>query len=204
MEARDRRPRSALATVWILVACAVIGTGIGLVVRQVRVGRRRRTAPNPRPTGTSGTTERSGTVAVRGDNGPPRSVDALRPAGRRIPGVRSGARRRGNGLPVRRGDRSYRRRRTRPATRSPAGRTCPSRAVCRPTSPRSSPSRRGALWLATGTPIDPRRAHDGHDDRCDVAHRRRLGGRRGRTAGAGQRRVSSPTTKRLGPCTTSA
>jgi hypothetical protein len=36
MEGRDRRPRSALATVWILVACAVIGTGIGLVVRQVR------------------------------------------------------------------------------------------------------------------------------------------------------------------------
>src|SRR5437764_373233 len=36
MEARGRRPRSALATVWILVACAVIGTGIGLVVRHVR------------------------------------------------------------------------------------------------------------------------------------------------------------------------
>jgi hypothetical protein len=36
MEARGRRPRSALATVWILVACAAIGTGIGLVVRQVR------------------------------------------------------------------------------------------------------------------------------------------------------------------------
>jgi hypothetical protein len=36
MEARGRRPRTALATVWILVACAVIGTGIGLVVRHVR------------------------------------------------------------------------------------------------------------------------------------------------------------------------
>jgi hypothetical protein len=36
MEGRGRRPRSALATVWILVACAAIGTGIGLVVRQVR------------------------------------------------------------------------------------------------------------------------------------------------------------------------
>ncbi len=36
MEARGRRPRSALATVWILVACAAIGTGIGLVVRHVR------------------------------------------------------------------------------------------------------------------------------------------------------------------------
>ena len=36
MEARGRRPRSALATVWILVACAAIGTGIGLIVRQVR------------------------------------------------------------------------------------------------------------------------------------------------------------------------
>ncbi|HEY4402201.1 MAG TPA: hypothetical protein VGO38_09230 [Acidimicrobiia bacterium] len=36
MKARNRRPRSALATVWILVACAVVGTGIGLVVRQVR------------------------------------------------------------------------------------------------------------------------------------------------------------------------
>src|ERR1700704_6706649 len=36
MEARGRRPRSALATVWVLVACAVIGTGIGLVVRHVR------------------------------------------------------------------------------------------------------------------------------------------------------------------------
>jgi hypothetical protein len=36
MEGRGRRPRTALATVWILVACAVIGTGIGLVVRHVR------------------------------------------------------------------------------------------------------------------------------------------------------------------------
>jgi hypothetical protein len=36
MEARGRRPRTALATVWILVACAVLGTGIGLVVRHVR------------------------------------------------------------------------------------------------------------------------------------------------------------------------
>src|SRR5260370_41630847 len=36
MEALGRRPRTALATVWILVACAVIGTGIGLVVRHVR------------------------------------------------------------------------------------------------------------------------------------------------------------------------
>ncbi|HEY4398601.1 MAG TPA: hypothetical protein VGO28_13095 [Acidimicrobiia bacterium] len=36
MESRGRRPRTALATVWILVACAVIGTGIGLVVRHVR------------------------------------------------------------------------------------------------------------------------------------------------------------------------
>ena len=36
MDARGRRPRSALATVWILVVCAAIGTGIGLVVRHVR------------------------------------------------------------------------------------------------------------------------------------------------------------------------
>jgi len=36
MKARGRRPRSALATVWVLVACAVIGTGIGLLVRHVR------------------------------------------------------------------------------------------------------------------------------------------------------------------------
>jgi hypothetical protein len=37
MDARGRRrPRSALATVWILFACAAIGTGIGLVVRHVR------------------------------------------------------------------------------------------------------------------------------------------------------------------------
>jgi hypothetical protein len=36
MEGRARRSRSALATVWILVACAAIGTGIGLVVRHVR------------------------------------------------------------------------------------------------------------------------------------------------------------------------
>jgi len=36
MEGRGRRSRSALTTVWILVACAVIGTGIGLVVRHVR------------------------------------------------------------------------------------------------------------------------------------------------------------------------
>jgi len=33
---RGRRPRSALATVWILVICAAVGTGIGLVVREVR------------------------------------------------------------------------------------------------------------------------------------------------------------------------
>ena len=36
MEGRARRPRSALATVWILVVCAAVGTGIGLVVREVR------------------------------------------------------------------------------------------------------------------------------------------------------------------------
>src|SRR5436190_19062829 len=36
MASRGRRPRSALATVWILVACAVVGTAIGLVVRHVR------------------------------------------------------------------------------------------------------------------------------------------------------------------------
>jgi hypothetical protein len=36
MNDRGRRPRSALATVWILVACAAVGTGIGLVVREVR------------------------------------------------------------------------------------------------------------------------------------------------------------------------
>ncbi len=36
MSDRGRRPRSVLATVWILVACAAIGTGIGLVVREVR------------------------------------------------------------------------------------------------------------------------------------------------------------------------
>jgi hypothetical protein len=36
MEDRARRPRSVLATVWILVGCAAVGTGIGLVVRAVR------------------------------------------------------------------------------------------------------------------------------------------------------------------------
>ena len=36
MASRGRRPRSALATVWTLVACAVVGTAIGLVVRHVR------------------------------------------------------------------------------------------------------------------------------------------------------------------------
>lgn len=36
MKTRARRPRSALATVWFLVACAAVGTGIGLVVREVR------------------------------------------------------------------------------------------------------------------------------------------------------------------------
>jgi hypothetical protein len=36
MEGRARRPRSALATVWILVVCAAVGTGIGLVVREIR------------------------------------------------------------------------------------------------------------------------------------------------------------------------
>jgi hypothetical protein len=38
MDDRARRPRSVLATVWILLACAAIGTGIGLVVRAVRDG----------------------------------------------------------------------------------------------------------------------------------------------------------------------
>jgi hypothetical protein len=36
MNEQGRRPRSALAAVWILVACAAVGTGIGLVVRAVR------------------------------------------------------------------------------------------------------------------------------------------------------------------------
>jgi hypothetical protein len=36
MSSRVRRPRSALATVWILVACAAVGTVIGLVVRELR------------------------------------------------------------------------------------------------------------------------------------------------------------------------
>jgi hypothetical protein len=36
MDDRVRRPRSALATVWFLVACAAVGTVIGLVVREVR------------------------------------------------------------------------------------------------------------------------------------------------------------------------
>jgi hypothetical protein len=38
MDDRGRRPRSVLATVWILLACAAVGTGIGLVVRAVRDG----------------------------------------------------------------------------------------------------------------------------------------------------------------------
>jgi hypothetical protein len=36
MSTRARRPRSALAAAWILVACAAVGTVIGLVVREVR------------------------------------------------------------------------------------------------------------------------------------------------------------------------
>ena len=38
MADRARRPRSVLATVWILLACAAVGTGIGLAVRAVRDG----------------------------------------------------------------------------------------------------------------------------------------------------------------------
>jgi hypothetical protein len=38
MSDRGRRPRSVLTTVWILLACAALGTGIGLVVRSVRDG----------------------------------------------------------------------------------------------------------------------------------------------------------------------
>lgn len=38
MNDRGRRPRSVLATVWILLACAALGTGIGLFVRAVRDG----------------------------------------------------------------------------------------------------------------------------------------------------------------------
>src|SRR2546430_16295395 len=38
MDDRGRRPRSVLATVWILLACAAVGTGIGLVLRAVRDG----------------------------------------------------------------------------------------------------------------------------------------------------------------------
>ncbi|HMF81970.1 MAG TPA: hypothetical protein VKI01_01700 [Acidimicrobiia bacterium] len=36
MSTRARRPRSALAAVWILVACATVGTVVGLVVRAIR------------------------------------------------------------------------------------------------------------------------------------------------------------------------
>lgn len=36
MSTRARRPRSALAAVWILVGCATVGTVIGLVVREFR------------------------------------------------------------------------------------------------------------------------------------------------------------------------
>src|SRR5215218_10478192 len=36
MNVRGRRPRSALATVWILLVCAALGTAIGFVVRSVR------------------------------------------------------------------------------------------------------------------------------------------------------------------------
>ncbi|HMF03336.1 MAG TPA: hypothetical protein VKH17_00870, partial [Acidimicrobiia bacterium] len=36
MSSRARRPRSALAAVWILVGCAAVGTVIGLVVRGLR------------------------------------------------------------------------------------------------------------------------------------------------------------------------
>jgi hypothetical protein len=38
MNDRGRRPRSVLATVWILLVCAAVGTGIGLIVRAVRDG----------------------------------------------------------------------------------------------------------------------------------------------------------------------
>src|SRR5215210_20382 len=38
MSDRGRRPRSVLTTVWILLACAALGTAIGLVVRSVRYG----------------------------------------------------------------------------------------------------------------------------------------------------------------------
>jgi hypothetical protein len=36
MDTRGRRPRSVLATVWILLICAAVGSGIGLVIRAVR------------------------------------------------------------------------------------------------------------------------------------------------------------------------
>jgi hypothetical protein len=36
MDDRARRPRSVLATVWILLACAAVGTGIGILIRAVR------------------------------------------------------------------------------------------------------------------------------------------------------------------------
>jgi hypothetical protein len=38
MDVRARRPRSVLATVWILLGCAAVGTSIGLAVRAVRDG----------------------------------------------------------------------------------------------------------------------------------------------------------------------
>jgi hypothetical protein len=38
MDDRGRRPRSVLAAVWILLACAAVGTGLGLIVRAVRDG----------------------------------------------------------------------------------------------------------------------------------------------------------------------
>jgi hypothetical protein len=36
MSDRQRRPRSVLATVWILLVCAAVGSGIGLAIRAVR------------------------------------------------------------------------------------------------------------------------------------------------------------------------
>ena len=181
MEARGRRPRSALATVWILVACAAIGTGIGLVVRHVRSDDGSGPKPirvrpaRPGPHSAAGLWL-FGATTVRLD---PTTLSDPRDVGFQGFGAVLG----GEGT-VNLYDPTTGRLGVIDATRNElAGRTnVPVQSgVSAEVAPVLADAARRALAGDRARPADPRRARDRDDDRGHAAHRRRVGGRGGRS-----------------------